>query len=144
MMADPNEIPSPADEMPRSEGAARPGLGGPEQRRPPRASSTALVTRESDRMRTGIEAVILDVGTGSLSLNANGPFAIGEPLKIKLRNVVQRFEKDARGLVRKSDTNARGSTILEIELLTRLSALEVSLVKMGIASSETESGPQWF
>jgi hypothetical protein len=131
-MPDPDEVPLPPDSSPR------PGAS-----RPHRASSTGLVIREADRMRTGIEAVVLDVSTGFLSLWTNGRFALEEQVKIRLRNVVQRFEKEARGLVKKIDSNEDGSTIVGIELLTRLSALEVSLVKMGIASPDAGSGSKW-
>jgi hypothetical protein len=94
-------------------------------------------------MRTGIEAAVLDVSTGFLSLSTRGRFAVDEPIKIRVRNVVQRFEKEARGLVRTIDARDDGSTTLGIDLLTRLSALEVSLVKMGIASPDAGSATRW-
>ena len=68
--------------------------------RPPKASSTALLIRESDRMRTGIDAVVLEAATGSLSLYTRGQFVIDEQVKVRLKNIVQRFEKETRGLVR--------------------------------------------
>jgi hypothetical protein len=131
-MPDPDEVPS-APESSRQPGASR----------PPRASSTGLVIREADRMRTGIEAVVLDVSTGFLSLWTSGQFTFDEQIKIRLRNVVQRFEKEARGLVKKIDANEDGSTIVGVELLTRLSPLEVSMLKMGIASPDAGSGSKW-
>jgi hypothetical protein len=131
-MPDSDHVPSPPD-SPRQ----------PADFRPAKSSSTALVVRESDRMRRGIEAAVLDVSTGFLSLSTRGPFAVDEQVKIRLRNVVQRFEKEARGLVRTIDARDDGSTTLGIDLLTRLSALEVSLVKMGIASPDAGSAPRW-
>jgi len=94
-------------------------------------------------MRTGIEAVVLDVSTGFLSLWTSSQFTLEEQIKIRLRNVVQRFEKEARGLVKKIDPNGDGSTIVGVELLTRLSPLEVSMLKMGIASPDAGSGSKW-
>jgi hypothetical protein len=131
-MPEPDEVPPPADPPKPSQPP-----------RAPKASSTARLVRESDRMRTGIDAVVLDVSTGSLSLYTQGQFAVDEQVKIGLKNVVQRFEKETRGLVRKIGTNADGSTTLDIELLSRLSALEVSLVKMGAASPQADSGSKW-
>jgi hypothetical protein len=131
-MPDPDEVPS-APESSRQPGASR----------PVRASSTGLVIREADRMRTGIEAVVLDVSTGFLSLWTSSRFTLDEQIKIRLRNVVQRFEKEARGLVKKIDSNEDGSTIVGVELLTRLSPLEVSMLKMGIASPDAGSGSKW-
>jgi hypothetical protein len=128
-MPEPDEVPAPADLH-----------GAP---RLPKASSTAVVIREADRMRTGIEAAVLDVATGTLTLLTHGQFAVDEQIKIRLKNVVQRFAKETRGLVRKVTANGDGPTTLSVELLSRLSALEVSLVKMGIASSQEGSTSKW-
>jgi hypothetical protein len=127
-MSDSDEVPVPAPNDPP---------------RPPKASSTAMIVRESDKMRTGTDAAVLDISMSSLLLSTRGPFTVDEQIKIRLRNVVQRFEKEARGVVRKVDANADGSTTLTLELLTRLSALEVSLVKMGIATGQDGSGSRW-
>jgi hypothetical protein len=133
-MPEPDEVPPPPPLDPQKPAEA------PSARK---ASSTARLIRESDRMRTGIDAVVLEASTGSLSLYTQGQFAVDEQVKIRLKNVVQRFEKETRGLVRKIGANADGSTVLDIELLSRLSALEVSLVKMGIASPQADSGSKW-
>jgi hypothetical protein len=90
-----------------------------------------------------MEAVLLDVSTAFLSLRTQGSFALDEQVKIRLRNVVQRFEKEARGTVRKAEPTDDGSTIVGIDLLTRLSPLEVSLLKMGIVSHQSGSGSKW-
>jgi hypothetical protein len=132
MMPDPDEVPSPADSSGSSEASNR-----------PKASSTAVLIRESDRMRTGIDAAILKVSTGTLSLSTRGQFALDEQVKIRLRNVVQRFKAETRGLVKKIEPCDDGSATLDIELLTRLSALDVSLVKMGIASPQSGSRSKW-
>jgi len=131
-MPEPDEVPAPA-ETPETHGSPR----------LPKASSTAVVIREADRMRTGIEAAVLDVETGMLTLLTYGQFTVDEQIKIRLKNVVQRFEKLTRGLVRKATAGETGVTTLNVELLSRLSALEVSLVKMGIASSEEGSTSKW-
>lgn len=94
-------------------------------------------------MRTGTEAAVLEVSTAFLSLSTRGRFAVDEQVKIHLQNIVQRFEKETRGLVRKIDSSEDGSTTVGIELLTRLSALEVALLKMGIGSSPGGSGSRW-
>ena len=131
-MPEPDESPLPADSS-----------GPPEASRRPKASSTAVLIREADRMRTGVDAAILTVSTGTLSLSTRGKFALDEQVKIRLRNVVQRFKTETRGLVKKIDPCDDGSATLDIELLTRLSALDVSLVKMGIASPQSGSRSKW-
>jgi hypothetical protein len=115
----------------------------PEPGGPIKASSTAVIVRESDKMRSGTDAVLLDISTSSLRLSTRGSFVIEEQIKIRLRNVVQRFEKEARGIVRQVDSRDDGSITLALELLTRLSALEVSLLKMGIASGQAGTGTRW-
>jgi len=132
LMANSDEGPSAAD-SPRQ----TPSIG------PAKASSTAVLVREADRMRMGMEAVLLDVSTGFLSLRTQGSFTLDEQVKIRLRNIVQRFEKEARGTVRKAESGEGGSTIVGIDLLTRLSPLEVSLLKMGIASPQSGSASRW-
>ena len=131
-MSEPDEVPPPT-ETPEPHGAAK----------LPKASSTAVVIRESDRMRTGIDAAVLAVETGTLALLTYGEFVVDEQIKIRLNNVVQRFEKETRGLVRKVSAGHAGATTLSVELLSRLSALEVSLVKMGVASSQEGSTSKW-
>ena len=94
-------------------------------------------------MRIGIDAAVLDVSTGLLSRSTTGSFAVDEQVKIRLKNVIQRFEEEARGLVRLAEPDQDGSTRLSIELLTRLSALEVSLVKMGIPPAGAGPTSRW-
>jgi DNA phosphorothioation-dependent restriction protein DptG len=128
-----------SDQVPSSADSSQP----PDAARPVKGSSTAVIVRESDRMRTGTDAAVLDISMSTLLLSTRGIFAVEEQLKIRLRNVVQRFEKEARGVVRKCESNADGSTTVTVELLTRLSALEVSLLKMGIASGQAGSASRW-
>ncbi len=131
-MPDSDEVPSPPD-----------SLRQPEAFRPAKANTTALLICDADKMRTGTEAAVLEVSTAFLSLSTRGRFAVDEQVKIHLQNIVQRFEKETRGLVRKIDSSEDGSTTVGIELLTRLSALEVALLKMGIGSSPGGSGSRW-
>jgi hypothetical protein len=138
-MPDSDEVPLPVEP---SRTAGEPSRK-PADPRLPRASTTAVVIRESDRMRTGIDAAVLGIAMDSLTLRTLGTFAVEELLKIRLKNIVQRFEKETRGVVRQSDTNVDGSTTVRVELLSRLSALEVSMLKMGIASGEAGAGPKW-
>ena|SRR5579863_1883398 len=130
-MVDPT--PSPSSSSP----AGQPAPG------PSNSSSKAIIVRESDRLRTGLAAEVLDVSTAVLSLGTRDSFALNEAIKIRLRNVVQRFEKETRGAVQRIESGEDGSTTIHVELMTRLTPLEVSLLKMGIASPESRSGPKW-
>jgi hypothetical protein len=109
----------------------------------PPMHSTALLVRETDLMRTGIESDLLEITSESLMLRTKEPFAVNDAVKIHLVNPIQRCDKETRGMVREVRGQANGSVILSIELLTRLTALEASLFKMGIPSQDTDSKPRW-
>jgi hypothetical protein len=67
---------------------------------------------------------------------------VDEQLKIRLKNVVQRCEKEVRGVVRKATRGADGTMTIEIDLFTRLTPIEVSMLRMGVARDEN-AGPRW-
>jgi hypothetical protein len=104
-----------------------------------KASTTAQITREGDMMRAGVDGVLIDMSIESVTLEAHGKFAPGDQLKIRLQNIVQRCEKEVRGAVRKAEPAVEGSMLVTIELFTRLTPLEMSLLKMGVARSDDDS-----
>ena len=71
---------------------------------------------------------------------------IGEQIKVRLENVIQRFEKEVRGVVRHSLACQDNEHCYGVELYTRLTPLEVSLVRAYVMP-EPESGdgsPQYI
>lgn len=103
----------------------------------------AVVVRDSDMMRIGLEGSLKDVSVGGIGLLMDEPLQINEQVKIRLHNEVQRFEKEVRGIVRHATAREDGRYHNGVELLLRLTPLEVSLLRMGMAG-ESSQGPQWM
>lgn len=106
--------------------------------------TVAQIVLESDMMRSGSDALLLDISTGFLTLRSPGKFAPDDQIKIRLRNDVQRCQKETRGTIRTVDTSEDGSSTFVVELFTRLTPLEVSMLKMGVGLPDVgESGSKW-
>ena len=123
----------PKDEIPERRFMIRyPSTGG------------ATVVRDTDKMRSGLEAALHDVSTTGVGIHMEAMLEIGEQVKLRLRNDVQRFEKEVRGTVRHCTPIAGNRNLVGIELLTRLTPLEVSLLRMGIAGEPGDAKPRWI
>jgi hypothetical protein len=94
-------------------------------------------------MRGGCDALLTELATGLALLQVRTELELNEQLKIRLQNIVQKCEKDLRGVVRKSERLVNGAIAIEVELFTRLTPLEVSMLKMGIASPDADTAPKW-
>ena len=110
---------------------------------PLKASTTARVIREMDMMRAGYDAVLRGVSTSQLILEGPPGLNPQDQIKIKLNHVVQRFDKEVRGLVRQIEASDGQFERITVELFTRLTPIEVQVLKMGI---ELSSGVEkhWF
>lgn len=112
----------------------------------------AIVERDTDAMRIGIEARIADVTATGIGLSMREPLQVDETVKLQLRNEIQRFSREVRGTVRHvtllpnpdPDSEAPGEYRVGIELITRLTPLEVSLLRMGIGSQSDGDRPRWI
>lgn len=93
----------------------------------------ATIIRESDMMRAGIPAKLVDVTSAGLGITCSQPLPAEEAVKIHLMNQVQRFSKETRGII-KYCTQVEDEYRIGVELLLRLTPLEVSLLKMGLES----------
>ena len=128
--------------------------GGKKPRRKRRArslatGSRALVIRDRDAMRKGVKGVVREVKMTRVVLGMSIPLESGEQINLRLRNSIQRFKKEARGVVRRvmplepvppdEETLFR----VDVELYTRLTPLEVSLLRMGIRDDSADSEPKW-
>ena len=106
--------------------------------------ASAVVVRESDQMRTGIPATLHNVPTGGLGLTIETELQLGEQIKVRLSNEIQRFKKEVRGKVRRVTPTDEAAFYCGIELYTRLTPLEVSYAKTSIVSHPDSDGPLWF
>ena len=104
-----------------------------ERRTSPRFFARAKVDifRESDAMRNGVPARLHDISIAGLGLTTDDqPLDLLEVVKIRISNEIQRFEREVRGVVRHVTPLEDGGFRIGIELMTRLTPLEVSLLKM--------------
>jgi hypothetical protein len=107
------------------------------------ASATAQIVREMDMMRSGLEAVLRAVSATQLVLEGSPGLKVQDQIKIRLHHVVQRFEKEVRGLVRQIEPIDANAERITIELVTRLTPVEVSVLKMGIDVDGSDAAPRW-
>jgi hypothetical protein len=107
------------------------------------SQSGAVVIRETDMMRTGIEARLKDVTSAGVGVIVQTPLAVNEPVRLVLRNEVQKIEKETRGIVRHVTPVGEDSYHVGIELAIRLTPLEASLLKMGLSSDSKGDDATW-
>jgi RNase P/RNase MRP subunit p29 len=107
--------------------------------------SRALVIRDSDAMRNGIRGMVRDVAMNKLVVRLPLTLPANEQIQLKLRNFVQRFRKETRGVVRghTPDPKVPGSFLHEVELYSRLTPLEVSLLRMGVRDENIPRLKKW-
>jgi hypothetical protein len=121
-----------------------PSANEPSPHARPSASTTARIIREMDMMRAGYDAVLRGVSTSQLILEGPPGLNPQDQIKIKLRHVVQRFEKEVRGLVRTIEPIDAQLERITVELFTRLTPIEVSVLKMGIDASSGKTEKRWY
>jgi PilZ domain len=97
-----------------------------------RSRSRAIVLRDTDAMRTGLEGALLDVSVEGLGFAIDEPLEPGEHIKVRVRNEVQRFEREVRGIVRRVRADEDGAWLIGVELRSRLTPLDVSLLRTGL------------
>lgn len=107
------------------------------------AKSSTLVICESDMMRSGIEARLRNVSATGLGLVTASPLTPDESVKVILSNDIQRVRKETRGTVRHVTARDDGAFQIGIELMARLTPLEVSLLRMGIPRPDDQQTPKW-
>ncbi len=132
-MSDAEQLPEPA---PAAKEPSPPARG--------KASVTARIIREMDMMRAGYDAVLRGVSTSQLVLEGPPGLQLQDQIKVSLRHVVQRFDKEVRGLVRQIEPIDAQLERLTVELFTRLTPIEVSVLKMGIDASSGNTERRWY
>jgi transcription termination factor NusB len=132
-MSDADQTPDPA-----------PSANEPGPKAQQSASTTARIIREMDMMRAGYDAVLRGVSTSQLILEGPPGLNPQDQIKIKLRHVVQRFEKEVRGLVRTIEPIDAQLQRITVELFTRLTPIELSVLKMGVDASSGKTEKRWY
>jgi hypothetical protein len=132
-MSDADQTPDPA-----------PSANEPSPHAQPSASTTARIIREMDMMRAGYDAVLRGISTSQLILEGPPGLNPQDQIKIQLHHVVQRFDKEVRGLVRTVEPIDAQLERITVELFTRLTPIEVSVLKMGIDASSGKTEKRWY
>jgi len=132
-MTDADQTPDPA-----------PSANEPSPQAQQSASTTARIIREMDMMRAGYDAVLRGISTSQLILEGPPGLNPQDQIKIKLHHVVQRFDKEVRGLVRTIEPIDAQLERITVELFTRLTPIEVSVLKMGIDASSGKTEKRWY
>jgi hypothetical protein len=125
----PDPIPSPKEPGPQAQRTAR---------------TTARIIREMDMMRAGYDAVLRGVDTSQLVLEGPPGLNPQDQIKIKLHHVVQRFDKEVRGLVRTIEPIDAQLQRITVELFTRLTPIELSVLKMCVDASSGTTEKRWY
>lgn len=113
------------------------------RRLPARAS--AEFHREKDARRVAVAAEVANISMGGVGLVVSQKLEHGEQLKIRLRNEVQRYSKEVRGIVRWVQPGLNGKYQIGVELLAQLTSLDLQvLARQGQAVCLSESGKVWL
>jgi hypothetical protein len=105
--------------------------GAEERRKHARHPSNAIVEviRLDDSRRISLPVEVVDVSAAGIGLVTVEPFAPDDRVKIRIRNDVRRFCKEAHGLIRWAQLTPEGEYRIGIELNTRFSSLDIQLLK---------------
>jgi len=107
-----------------------------------RSYTKVLVIRDSDIMQFGLQGDLKDVSQAGLGVVLDNPLDIGEHVKVDVEHIVQRFKKQVRGIVRHV-MQMENQHRIGIELFTRLTPLDVSILKMG-APKDDDQDSHWL
>jgi hypothetical protein len=102
--------------------------------------SDSLILRESDVMRQGVPATLLEIQADRVFVLTEEEFEVGESVKLELSNFLQRYTTTVRGVVKTADAK-RNAYRLEFSLMTRLNPHEVLTLRMQIRTGQE---PVWF
>ena len=134
---------TPSSDQPKSNASPEEHAAKP-RGRTPRSPGVpkAAIYRDTDVMRWGIEGELAEVGISGIVLVLDEPMNLGEQIKITLINDLQKVRKEVRGAVRQVTLLDDGRHQVAVELFTRLTPLEMSLLKMGL--NRKKAGPEWY
>lgn len=89
----------------------------------------------------GLIADLWDVAAEGVALISPVPLPVGEMLQFVVRNDIQRYARDLRGIVRWCDPWDSDKFRIGIELFLRLPGGEISLLK---GNGVSDSGQLWM
>lgn len=102
-----------------------------------------IILRDCDAMRIGLRVGLQAICASALGIVSPVPLRVGEQIKIRLRNDVQRFVTELRGAVRRLEATNDGNYRAGIELYSRLMPLDVMMLRRAGIHDGTYTGKIW-
>lgn len=102
-----------------------------------------VILRDGDVMRIGMQVDLQSISASALGIISPVPLRVGEQIKIRLRNDVQRFVSELRGSVRWLEAGEDGNFLAGIELFSRLMPLDVMMLRRAGIADVTYTGKIW-
>ena len=102
-----------------------------------------IIVRDDDVMRIGMRVGLQTISASGLGIVSPVPLRVGEQLKIKLCNEIQRFVANMRGAVRRIEPIGDGNFLAGIELFSRLMPLDVMMLRRAGLADVTCTGKIW-
>ena len=111
----------------------------------PTRKSNASILRDIDVLRHGLPGYLDKVELGELVISLEEALPVREQIKVIVRNEVQRLEREVRGIVLDCQQgDSGGMHQVTIELYTRLTPLDVSMLRQGLGSEAPSSQSKWL
>lgn len=101
------------------------------------------VIRDTDVMRDGVQVRLENISAAGMGILSPVPFRVDEQLKFRLRNEVQRFSANLRGIVRWMEPKGDGSYLCGIELFTRLMPFDVMMLRRAGVGDQSDPSREW-
>jgi hypothetical protein len=102
-----------------------------------------IILRDCDVMRVGLRVGLQTVCASALGIISPVALKVGEQIKVRLHNEVQRFHTEMRGAVRRQEATEDGRFLAGIELFSRLMPLDVMMLRRAGIDDVTYSGKIW-
>lgn len=103
-----------------------------------------LILRDNDVMRDGLHVSLVNISAGGISVISSVPLRTREQIKIRLRNDIQRFRAELRGVVRWVQPTPGEQFLTGIEFYSRLMPLDVMMFRRaGVADAFDAASRVW-
>lgn len=102
-----------------------------------------LIMRDCDVMRIGLRVGLKVITASALGIISPVALTVGEQIKVRLRNDVQRFVAEMRGAVRRLEPTDDGNFLVGIDLFSRLMPLDVMLLRRAGLADVMSAGKIW-
>jgi hypothetical protein len=119
--------------------------GAADRRRHARHAGRAMaeIVRESDPLRHVLRVELIDVSITGIGIATSTILKPDERIRVRLRNVVQRFLKEVRGVVRWTTPDTGGAFRVGIELLAPFTAVDLQMLRRAGIGTKDEASRVW-